>query len=267
MLSRRQFTTGIGASLTMATQISQSASPARARSQAHHRRCAGAYLAGEHAGAAVGAGRTVPGPVETFTIERLLGMMDEAGVDRAVIAPPTLDRCATTTGSKRRSAIPIASRSWAAFRSTIRRRSSCLPRWKEQPGMLGIRLAFGGESAQKIKDGGYDWLLCGVREGRRAADVFRARALAGFCPHRRAASAARAHRRSCRNEPFDSDRRRRDRYDRAGQISQRVGEDEGGRAIRAGALSLSATRTCSSNVCSRPTGRSAATGKPTSPRR
>ena len=35
-------------------------------------------------------GANRPGPVETFTIERLISMMDEGGVDRAVIAPPSL---------------------------------------------------------------------------------------------------------------------------------------------------------------------------------
>src|SRR3954462_5569944 len=91
MLSRRQFgQAAVGASFAMTASHPQAAqaAPARGRrmivdAQAH------LWKANTPALPWV-PGAKPPGPTDTFTIERLLAMMDEGGVDRVVVVPPTL---------------------------------------------------------------------------------------------------------------------------------------------------------------------------------
>src|SRR5262249_8126675 len=94
---------------------------------------------------------------EPFTIERVLPLMDEAGVDRVVIVPPTLNdrndyaleavkRYPTRFGVMGR--IPLQDPKSAAL----------LPRWREQPGMLGVRVTFNTpETLKWLSDGTADW--------------------------------------------------------------------------------------------------------------
>jgi predicted TIM-barrel fold metal-dependent hydrolase len=94
---------------------------------------------------------------EPFTIERILPLMNEAGVDRVIIVPPTLNdrndyaleavaRHPTRFGVMGR--IPLQDPKSAAL----------LPRWKEQKGMLGVRLTFNTPAALKwLSDGTADW--------------------------------------------------------------------------------------------------------------
>jgi predicted TIM-barrel fold metal-dependent hydrolase len=103
----------------------------------------------------------VPGRVaqlpEPFTIERLVPMMDEAGVDRAVIVPPSWpgDRNDYALEAVRRhpgrfavmGRIPLEKPQSAAF----------LPKWKEQPGMLGVRLTLHRAQAELLESGAADW--------------------------------------------------------------------------------------------------------------
>ena len=94
---------------------------------------------------------------EPFTIERALPMMDEAGVDRVVIVPPGLnDNNSYALEAARRypdrfavmGRIPLQDPKSAAL----------LPRWKEQPGMLGVRVIFNTPAtAAWLSDGTADW--------------------------------------------------------------------------------------------------------------
>ena len=78
---------------------------------------------------------------EPFTIERALPLMDEAGVDRVVIVPPGLNDVNTY-------ALEAAERYPNRFAVMGRipledpKSSELLPKWKEQPGMLGVRVTF-----------------------------------------------------------------------------------------------------------------------------
>jgi hypothetical protein len=58
---------------------------------------------------------------EPFTIERLVPMMDEAGVDRVVV-PPTLEGDRLDYAQEAVKRYPGRLPSWAALRSTIRQR-------------------------------------------------------------------------------------------------------------------------------------------------
>ena len=94
---------------------------------------------------------------EPFTIEKLVPLMDEAGVDRVVVVPPSWpgDRNDYALEAARRypnrfavmGRIPLKNPASAAL----------LPKWKEQPGMLGVRLTFLGPAAAWIRDGTADW--------------------------------------------------------------------------------------------------------------
>ena len=94
---------------------------------------------------------------EPFTVERALPMMDEAGVDRAVVVPPSWP------GDRNDYAIEAAKRYPNRFavmgRISLQNRKSAelLASWKSQPGMLGIRLTFLGPAAKWLEDGTADW--------------------------------------------------------------------------------------------------------------
>jgi predicted TIM-barrel fold metal-dependent hydrolase len=95
---------------------------------------------------------------EPFTIERLIPMMDEAGVDRVVIVPPSWP------GDRNDYAIEAVKRYPNRFRIMGRiplenpKSAELLPKWKEQPGMVGMRLTFNNaQTIPWLSDGTSDW--------------------------------------------------------------------------------------------------------------
>src|SRR5882724_10598493 len=101
---------------------------------------------------------------EPFTIERLVPMMDEAGVDRVVVVPPTLegDRLDYAQEAVKRypGRFAIMGRIALNDPTTARR----LPAWREQPAVLGIRLNIAGEQAAWLTDGTADWFWPAVEK-------------------------------------------------------------------------------------------------------
>jgi predicted TIM-barrel fold metal-dependent hydrolase len=94
---------------------------------------------------------------EPFTIERALPMMDEAGVDRVVIVPPMVN-------DRNDYALEAANRYPNRFGIMGRIRlqdptsAALLPTWKQQPGMLGVRLTFNTPATRAwLADGTADW--------------------------------------------------------------------------------------------------------------
>ena len=156
MLSRRSFLkSAVVAGLGLGTQGCQQmiAQPSRKRvivdSQVHLWKAESADW------------RWVPGAKpqlpEPFTIEKLVPMMNEAGVDRAVIVPPSWP------GDRNDYALEAAKRYPDRFAVMGRiplknpKSAALLPKWKEQPGMLGVRLTFLGGDAAWLTDGTADW--------------------------------------------------------------------------------------------------------------
>src|SRR5262245_36727051 len=94
---------------------------------------------------------------EPFTIEKLVALMDEAGVGRAVIVPPSW------TGDRNDYALEAARRYPGRFgvmgRLALRDPSAAtrLPSWRSQSGMLGVRLTFLGKDAEMLSDGSAEW--------------------------------------------------------------------------------------------------------------
>src|SRR3954469_19085754 len=81
---------------------------------------------------------------EPFTIEKLVPMMDDAGVDRVVVVPPSWP------GDRNDYALEAARKYPSRFAVMGRiplknpQAAELLPTWKNEPGMLGVRLTFLG---------------------------------------------------------------------------------------------------------------------------
>jgi predicted TIM-barrel fold metal-dependent hydrolase len=94
---------------------------------------------------------------EPFTIERAVPMMDEAGVDRVVIVPPGLnDRNDYALEAAQR--YPNRFGVMGRIRLQDPKSAALLPTWKQQPGMLGVRLTFNtSPTLAWLSDGTADW--------------------------------------------------------------------------------------------------------------
>jgi len=94
---------------------------------------------------------------EPFTIEKALPLMDEAGVDRAIVVPPSW------VGDRNDYALEAARQHPGRFavmgRLPINKpvAAAQLAQWKGQPGMLGARALFLGASERWLTDGTADW--------------------------------------------------------------------------------------------------------------
>jgi len=156
MQSRRSFVTStLGAVAVLAAQ-----GPHKAAAQANRRLIVDAQV---HLWKAESPDwKWVPGLQpqlpEPFTIERLVPMMDEAGVDRAVIVPPSWP------GDRNDYALEAVKRYPTRFRVMGRiplqdpKSADLLPKWKEQEGMLGVRVTFNNaQTIPWLTDGTADW--------------------------------------------------------------------------------------------------------------
>jgi len=95
---------------------------------------------------------------EPFSIEKLVPLMDEAGVDRAVIVPPSWPGDRNDYGLEAARRYP--NRFAVMGRIPLKDPASAklLPTWKQQPGMLGVRVTFMREQAADLTGGAADWL-------------------------------------------------------------------------------------------------------------
>ena len=84
-------------------------------------------------------------------------MIDEAGVDRVVIVPPTLegDRLDYAQEAVRRYPGRFGIMGRIALDDPAEARR--FPAWRQQPGVLGIRLNIAGDQAAWLTDGTADW--------------------------------------------------------------------------------------------------------------
>ncbi|MHC2335114.1 amidohydrolase family protein [Bradyrhizobium sp. USDA 4454] len=104
---------------------------------------------------------------EPFTIERIIPLMDEAGVDRVVIVPP-----ASLEGERIDYAQEAVKRYPGRFAIMARvaidkpDRAARLATWRDQPGVLGVRLNFGPGEAAWLTDGTADWFWPAAEKAR-----------------------------------------------------------------------------------------------------
>jgi L-fuconolactonase len=101
---------------------------------------------------------------EPMPAERMLGLMDEAGIDRAVISPAGVapDRspaCAQAAAAK----YPKRFRVMGWFIPKLPEQWKVLPRWLQQPGMCSLRLSINEPEHQKLlSEGAFEpvWQAC-----------------------------------------------------------------------------------------------------------
>ena len=102
-----------------------------------------------------GATPQLPQP---FTIERVVPMMDEAGVDRAVIVPPTVEGERLDYAQEAVRRYPGRFGIMARIAVNQPERAQRLTTLRNEPGVLGVRLNFDlGQSAAWLTDGTADW--------------------------------------------------------------------------------------------------------------
>jgi predicted TIM-barrel fold metal-dependent hydrolase len=118
---------------------------------------------------------------EPFTIERLVPMMDEAGVDRVVIVPPSWP------GDRNDYALEAARRYPKRFRIMGKlplqdpKGAALLAKWREQPGMAGLRVIFNTpQTLPSLTDGSVDWLWAAAEKAELPIMCFAPAATAAF---------------------------------------------------------------------------------------
>src|ERR1044072_8060414 len=79
---------------------------------------------------------------EPFTIERALPLMDAAGVDRAVIVPPSWPGDRNDYALEAAKRYPNRFAVMGRIRLEDQKSAALLPTWKQQQGLLGVRLTF-----------------------------------------------------------------------------------------------------------------------------
>lgn len=165
MLSRRLFLTGAAAAVTGAAAMAPLRNAARAQSK---RVIVDSQV---HLWPASTPERPwVPGIKpqlpEPFTFERLVPMMDDAGVDRVVIVPPTLEGERIDYAQQGVKRHPGRFAIMARIDLDRPERASRLPAWREQAGVLGVRLNFGGDTGKWLTDGTADWFWPAAEKAR-----------------------------------------------------------------------------------------------------
>jgi predicted TIM-barrel fold metal-dependent hydrolase len=162
MLSRRRFLGTLGAGLTVAAQgLHPTAYQTPAAAAGRRRMIVDSQV---HLWLAEGSNRPWPpdGPPRAhmprpFSYNEMLARMDEAGVDRVVIVPPSWE------GERNDYALEAAKKYPDRFAVMGRlllngsRAPALLAKWTEQPGMLGVRNTFIGAQASWLTDGTADW--------------------------------------------------------------------------------------------------------------
>src|SRR5580692_4750379 len=94
---------------------------------------------------------------EPFGYDKLLPMMNEAGVDRVVIVPPSWEGERNDYALEAAGKYPDRFAVMGRILLTSPQAPALLPRWKQQKGMLGIRMTFNGDEAAWLTDGTADW--------------------------------------------------------------------------------------------------------------
>ena len=97
--------------------------------------------------------------VTSFTTEEAVGLMNEGGVDAAVIHPPGWDPNSTEMALKAVRDYPGRFAILGSFPLNQPDKRGLVEKWRSQPGMLGLRYGFLQEPMRGwLADGTLDWL-------------------------------------------------------------------------------------------------------------
>jgi predicted TIM-barrel fold metal-dependent hydrolase len=94
---------------------------------------------------------------EPFTIERALSALDDAGVERAVVVPIRLLARANDYAIEAATRYPNRFAVMGLVDLDKPKTAELLPTWREQRGVLGVRLPLLGAAAKWLDDGTADW--------------------------------------------------------------------------------------------------------------
>jgi predicted TIM-barrel fold metal-dependent hydrolase len=100
---------------------------------------------------------TRPQLPEPMTIERVVPMIDAAGVDRVVIVPPTLEGERVDYGQEAARRYPGRFATMGHIALDDPGEARRLATWKQQPAVLGVRLNVANQQANWLTDGTADW--------------------------------------------------------------------------------------------------------------
>lgn len=100
---------------------------------------------------------------EPFTVERAVALLDENGVDRAVLVPPLVSGFNNDTANayalEAAAAYPARFAVMGRFDPRTPDARERLEGWLDQPGMRGVRLSLEGPPApQLLEEGALDWV-------------------------------------------------------------------------------------------------------------
>lgn len=112
---------------------------------------------------------------EPMTAERMLGLMDEAGVDRAVISPPgVLPERSPAYALEAAARYPGRFRVMPWFLPHRQEQFDALPAWLDTPGVCSLRLSLNGEQEMKLlAEGRLEPLWAACERHRIPVAVFR----------------------------------------------------------------------------------------------
>ena len=97
--------------------------------------------------------------VTAFTPEEAIGLMDEGGVDAAVIHPPSWDPGSSEMATKAVRNYPGRFAIMGSLPLDQPQSHSLITSWRKKPGMLGLRYTFLSDPARQwLHDGTLDWL-------------------------------------------------------------------------------------------------------------
>jgi predicted TIM-barrel fold metal-dependent hydrolase len=103
--------------------------------------------------------------VTHFTPEEAVALMDEGGVDAAVIHPPGWDPNSTEMAFKAVRGYPGRFAIMGSLPLDKPESHHRIASWRGQPGMLGLRYTFLHDPArQRLHDGDYDWLFAAAEK-------------------------------------------------------------------------------------------------------
>jgi predicted TIM-barrel fold metal-dependent hydrolase len=160
MLSRRSFINdALGASLALAAQPAAAQGPAPQPARKRQIVDAQVHLWKAESPDWPWVPGMTPQMPEPFSIEKLVPLMDEAGVDRVVVVPPSWPGDRNDYGLEAVKRYPGRFAVMGRIPLKDPQSAALLPKWREQPGMLGVRVTFTRQpgASKWLSDGTADW--------------------------------------------------------------------------------------------------------------
>ncbi|HLJ60782.1 MAG TPA: amidohydrolase family protein [bacterium] len=103
---------------------------------------------------------------EPFGYDPLVSLMNEAGVDRTILVPPSWEGDRNDYALEAAATFPDRFAVMGRIRVDDPASAALLSKWRDRPGMLGIRLTFLGSQASWVNDGTAEWFWPAAEKAR-----------------------------------------------------------------------------------------------------